>query len=90
MNKMLTSASLHGLLLDGRLLALDRGQLLFEGLLGPSSAYSDSRSKTKDQDLAKYGESAQDNVEDSPSAAAWRSAAASLAFRLTPGAPLPP
>jgi hypothetical protein len=70
MNKMLTSAGLHGLLLDGRQLALDCGQLLLEGLLGLLSACNDSRSKTQDQDLAKHAESAQGNVEYLPSTTA--------------------
>jgi hypothetical protein len=47
---MLTSPSLCGLLLNERQLALDRGQLHLEGLLGLSSSCSDSRSKSKDQD----------------------------------------
>jgi hypothetical protein len=58
MNKMLTSTGLHGLLLDGRQLVLDRGQLLLEGLLGLSSACNDSRSKTQYHDLAKQQGSA--------------------------------
>jgi hypothetical protein len=54
MNKMLTLAGLHGLLFDGRQLVLDRGQLLLEGLLSPSSACKDSRSKTQYRDLANH------------------------------------
>jgi hypothetical protein len=61
---MLTSSGLRGLLLDGCQLALDRGQLLIEGLLGLSSACSDSRSEIQDQDLTKHTESAQGNDED--------------------------
>jgi hypothetical protein len=67
MNKTLTSVGLRGLLLDGPHLALDRCQLLLEGLLGLSSACNDSRTKTQDQDLAKHAGSAQGNVEDLPS-----------------------
>jgi hypothetical protein len=52
-SRTLTSPGLHGLLLDSRQLALDRGQLLLEGLLGLSSTCSDSRSKSRDQDLTK-------------------------------------
>jgi hypothetical protein len=39
---MLTAASLRGLLLDGCHVALDRDQLLLEGLLDLSSACNDS------------------------------------------------
>jgi hypothetical protein len=53
-NKMLTLAGLRGLLLDGRQLVLDRGQLLLEGLLGPSSACKESRSKIQYHDLAYH------------------------------------
>jgi hypothetical protein len=80
-NKMLTSVGLRGLLLDGRQLVVDRGQLLFEGFLGLSSAYNDSGSTIQDQDLVKHADSAQGNDEDLPSTSAWRSEAASLEFR---------
>jgi hypothetical protein len=50
---MLTSTGHRELLLDGRDLALDLGQLLLEGLLGLSSAYNDSRSEHQGQDVTK-------------------------------------
>jgi hypothetical protein len=50
---MLTQSGLRELLLNGRHLALDHGQLLHEGLLGLSSACSDSRSEHQDQELTK-------------------------------------
>jgi hypothetical protein len=61
---MLTLAGPSGLLLDARQLALDHGQLLLKGLLGLSSACSDSRSEIQDQDLAKHAELVQGNDED--------------------------
>jgi hypothetical protein len=67
---MLTSSGLRGLLLDGRQLALDRGQLLLEGLLGLSSACNDSRSRTKDQNLTKAHGVTLGNDEDLPSTTA--------------------
>jgi hypothetical protein len=50
---MLTSPGLRGLFLNGRELALERGQLFLEGLLDLSSTSSGSRSKSRDQDLTK-------------------------------------
>jgi hypothetical protein len=44
---------LRELLLDGRDLAPDLGQLLLEGLLGLSSACSDSWSERQDQEITK-------------------------------------
>jgi hypothetical protein len=54
---MLASLGLRGLLLDGRQLDLDLGQLLLEGFLGLSSACSDSRSENQHQDHTKDMES---------------------------------
>jgi hypothetical protein len=50
---MPTSSGLRGLLLDERQLALDHDQLLLEGLLGLSSACSNLKSKSRDQDHTK-------------------------------------
>jgi hypothetical protein len=58
MNKTLTLAGLRGLLLDGHHLVFDCGKILLEGLLGPSSAYKDSRSKIQYRDLANHQGSA--------------------------------
>jgi hypothetical protein len=52
-SRMLTSPGLCGYLLYGRELALERGQLFLEGLLGLSSTCSNSRSKSRDQDITK-------------------------------------
>jgi hypothetical protein len=50
---MLTSSGLRGLLLVDCHLDLGPGKLLLEGLLGLSSACSDSSSEHQDQDLTK-------------------------------------
>jgi hypothetical protein len=78
-----TMADLCGPLLNGRHLVLDRGQLILKGLLGLSSAFNDSRSKTQQRDLTKNTEPVRANVTNLPSITTWKSVAASLAFSST-------